>query len=141
MNKTSKIAKSTFSNEWTNPSGGTTFYYDIVFTNGDSGSVGVQDKLSDNKIKVGKELNYEIINGKIKVNQMSNTPKTDYSSNKTYSKPKTSQEQMLGYAWSYAKDFIVAGKTMSDVEELNQVARYIYNQIGDMLNGNDEAPY
>ena len=43
---------------------------------------------------------------------------------------------MLGYAWSYAKDLIVAGKTMQDVEELNNVARYIYDQIGDMLSSN-----
>jgi hypothetical protein len=40
----------------------------------------------------------------------------------------------LGYAWSYAKDLIIAGKTLQDMEELNAVARYIYNEIGSMLN-------
>lgn len=131
--KVSKISQSVFSNEWTNPSGGTTYYFDIVFANGDSGSIGVTDKFSD-KVKVGTELNYQIINGKIKVNQMSNTPKTDYP--KTYSKGRNSQEQYLGFTWGYAKDLIIAGKTMEDVEELNKVARYIYDQIGDMLNSN-----
>jgi hypothetical protein len=131
--KVSKISQSTFSNEWTNPSGGNTYYFDIVFANGDKGSIGVTDKFSD-KIKVGTELNYQIINNKIKVSQMPNTPKTDYP--KTYSKGKNSQDQFLGYAWSYAKDLIIAGKGMNDVEELNQVARYIYDQIGEMLNDN-----
>jgi len=133
--KVSKISQSAFSNEWTNPSGGTTYYYDIVFANGDSGSIGVTDKFSE-KVKVGVELSYQIINGKIKVSQMSNTPKPDYSNNKNYSKPKNSQEQFLGYAWSYAKDLIIAGKTMNDVDELNKVARYIYEQIGEMLKDN-----
>jgi hypothetical protein len=131
--KVSKISQSTFSNEWTNPSGGNTYYFDIVFANGDKGSIGVTDKFSD-KIKVGTELNYQIINNKIKVNQMSQPPKTEYT--KTYSKSRNSQEQFLGYAFSYAKDLIIAGKGMNDVEELNQVARYIYHQIGEMLNDN-----
>jgi hypothetical protein len=131
--KVSKISQSTFSNEWTNPSGGNTYYFDIVFANGDKGSIGVTDKFSD-KIKVGTELNYQIINNKIKVNQMSQPPKTEYT--KTYSKSRNSQEQFLGYAFSYAKDLIIAGKGMNDVEELNQVARYIYDQIGEMLNDN-----
>ena len=68
---------------------------------------------------------------------MSNTtPQKSYPSGRNYSKSKNPQEQMLGYAWSYAKDLIVAGKTMQDVEELNNVARYIYDQIGDMLSSN-----
>lgn len=133
--KISKISQSTFSNEWTNPSGGTTFYFDIIFENGDSGSIGVTDKFSE-KVKVGVELNYQIINGKIKVNQMSNTPAPNYANNKSYSKPKNSQEQYLGFTWGYAKDLIIAGKTMNDVDELNKVARYIYEQIGQMLKEN-----
>lgn len=132
---TSKISSSVFSNEWTNPSGGTTYYYDITFENGDSGSIGVTD-INSEKVRVGTELTYTIINGKIKVQQMPNTPTPKYTGNRNYSKGKNSQEQFLGYAWSYAKDLIIAGKTMQDVDELNKVARYIYNEIGDMLNSN-----
>jgi hypothetical protein len=44
------------------------------------------------------------------------------------------QEAFLGFSWSYAKDLIIAGKTSKDLEELNEVARYIYNEIGKMLN-------
>jgi len=132
--KVSKIVKSTFSNEWTNPSGGTTYYYDVIFENGDTGSIGVTDKQSE-KIKVGTELSYTIMNGKIKVSQMPNIPenKPTYNGQTSYKKGKSTQDQFLGYAWSYAKDLVVAGKGMKDVEELNQVARYIYDQIGSML--------
>lgn len=130
--KTSKVVKSTFSNEWTNPSGGTTYYYDIELENGDKGSIGVTDKNSD-KVKVRTELTYTIINGKIKAQTMSNTPSHNPSGNKSYGNRKNSKEQYLGFTWGYAKDLIIAGKTMEDVEELNKVARYIYEQIGNML--------
>jgi hypothetical protein len=51
-----------------------------------------------------------------------------------------SQEEFLGYAWSYAKDLIVAGKKAKDLEELNKMATYIYERIGVMLNGESQAP-
>lgn len=134
--QTSKIRQSSFSNEWTNPSGGITYYFDLEFENGDKGSIGVTDKNSS-KVIIGNNLTYTIINNKIKVSQMSNsTPQKNISMHRNYSKSKNPQEQYLGFTWGYAKDLIIAGKTMEDVEELNKVARYIYDQIGDMLNSN-----
>ena len=137
--KVSKITTSKFSNQWTNPSGGTTYYFDIVFENGDAGSIGTTDMNSE-KIKVGTEVTYTMINNKIKVTPMSNQTKPTTATQSNYSSYNKSKgnyhQQFLGYAWSYAKDFVVAGKTMQDVEELNQVARYIYDQIGDMMNDN-----
>lgn len=133
--KISKIKKSQFSNEWTNPSGGTTYYFDVVMENGESGSIGTTD-MNSNKVIVGAELNYSIVNNKIKVSPMPNsTPKSNYNSQSSAGyKKHPKQESFLGYSWSYAKDIIVAGKGMKDVEELNEVAKYIYNQIGEMLN-------
>ena len=110
-------------------------YFDIIFENGETGSIGTTDMNSD-KIKVGSEVSYTIVNNKIKITPMSIPTKQVASSNKynNYSKTKgNSHQQFLGYAWSYAKDFVIAGKTMNDVEELNQVARYIYEQIGEMI--------
>ena len=96
--------------------------------------------MNSEKIQVGTQVTYTMINNKIKVTPMSNQtkPTTSTQSNySSYNKSKgNSHQQFLGYAWSYAKDFVVAGKTMQDVEELNQVARYIYDQIGDMMNDN-----
>ena len=139
---TSKITKSNFSNEWTNPSGGITYYFDLVFENGMTGSIGVQDKNSD-KIKVGNDLTFSIVNNKIKVAQMSNNsfkpqaPST--STRKTYTNSRNSKEQYLGFTWGYAKDLIIAGKSMKDVEELKKVANFIYNEIGEMLeNSNNQ---
>lgn len=144
--KVSTVTKSTFSNEWTNPSGGTTYYYDLELQNGDKGSIGVTDNNSD-KVKVGHELNYTIHNGKIKAVSMSNNGSGGGSQKKNsgskggglntrYGKP--SHESFLGYTWGYAKDLIIAGKSMEDVEEMNKVARYIYAEIGKMLENPDE---
>jgi hypothetical protein len=38
-------------------------------------------------------------------------------------------EEFLGYAWSYAKDLIVAGKKAKDFNELKTLARAIYSEI------------
>ena len=127
--KKSKITKSVFSNEWTNPGGGTTYYYDIEFENGDKGAVGVSTKDSD-RVLVGQNVMYKMNGNKIKITEVI---REFTSSKKTYGK-KLSHDSFLGYSWSYAKDMVVAGKTMEDVEELNNMARYIYNEIGKMLN-------
>jgi len=127
--KKSKIVKSSFSNEWTNPSGGTTYYYDIEFENKDYGAVGVTTKDSD-RVLVGQQVTYTINGNKIKIVAVDNEPKKPTYAKKGY---KTSQESMLGYAWSYAKDLHIAGKSMQDIEELNKMARYIYEEIGKML--------
>lgn len=134
--KKAKIQQAIFSNEWVNAVGKTNYYFDIVLDNGESGSVGVADKDSP-KIKVGSEITYTLNGKKIKIITSSGThQQSKTNSNKSGGGSKNSkQEQFLGYAWSYAKDLIIAGKTMKDVEELNEVSRYIYDEIGKMLNG------
>jgi hypothetical protein len=132
MNKTSTIKSSTFSNEWKNPSGGSTFYYDIVLENGEKGSTGVAQKDSP-KIQVGTEITYALNGLKLKI---LNVESTSASTSVVY-KPKSkgsSQEQYAGYAWSYAKDLLIAGKTSQDMDELKAMAEYIYNNIGKMIN-------
>ena len=139
MEKQSIIKSSSFSNEWTNPSGGTTYYYDVVLENGDRGSIGVTEKSSP-KVKVKSNITYTISNNKIKVTMINDNASTQSNTRqpvKQYNR-NSKQESFLGYSWSYAKDFVVAGKTMKDVEELNKVARYIYEEIGKMLNENKE---
>ena len=145
--KTSKVVKCLFSNEWKNPSGSWTYYHDVTLENGDTGSIGAMEKYPK-KFTEGAVIDYEIQNGKIKIMQNQNE-----SGNSSYKKTQTGnsannyskkgdyqnnrgnkQEQFLGYAWSYAKDLIVAGKTSEDLAELNKCARYIYEEIGRMLN-------
>ena len=134
MNKTSIIKASTFSNEWKNPSGGSTYYYDIVLENGDKGSTGVAQKDSP-KIQVGTEITYTLNGLKLKILNVESLSSSSSASNGFKPKPKPSaQDQFLGYSWSYAKDLLIAGKTSNDMEELKAMAEFIYNNIGKMLN-------
>ena len=64
VEKKGRIIKSVFSNEWTNPSGGTTYYYDIEFDNKDKGAVGSTTKDSD-RVMVGQNVLYQINGTKI----------------------------------------------------------------------------
>ena len=134
--KTSIIKKSTFTSEWVNSGGSLTYWYDLELENGEIGSVGVVQKDSP-KILVGAEITYYKENAKkikiVKHHSSTTSIGTSSSTAKTYKKAAT-QDAYLGYAWSYAKDLIIAGKTIKDMEELNSVARYIYNEIGSMLN-------
>jgi hypothetical protein len=133
MNKTSIIKASTFSNEWKNPSGGSTYYYDIVLENGDKGSTGVAQKDSP-KIQVGTEITYTLNGLKLKILNVESSSSSSASNGfKPKSKP-SAQDQFLGYSWSYAKDLLIAGKTSNDMEELKAMADFIYNNIGKMLN-------
>ena len=129
--KQSKITKSVFSNEWTNPSGGTTYYYDISFENGDTGACGVSEK-SSSRVTVGSKVNYQINGTKIKI--LSVEKSFEKKPRSSYKKSRISKDSMLGYSWSYAKDLQIAGRTMEDMEELNAMATYIYDRIGEMLN-------
>ena len=135
--KTSKVVKCIFSNEWKNPSGSLTYYHDVTLENGDTGSIGAMEKYPK-KFTEGATIDYNIENGKIKIVSVNENPKENYqkkSSGNNFTQNRgTKQEQFLGYAWSYAKDLIVAGKTSEDLDELNKCARYIYDEIGKMLN-------
>lgn len=130
--KTSTIKSSTYSNEWKNPSGGSTFYYDLVLENGEKGSTGVTQKDSP-KIQVGTEITYTLNGLKLKILNVESSPSSASNGYKAKTKS-SSQDQYAGYAWSYAKDLLIAGKTSSDMDELKAMAEFIYNNIGKMIN-------
>jgi hypothetical protein len=138
--KNSKIVHSQFSTEWKSPNGSSIYYHTLVMDNGDKGSCGTKEK-SPPKLWAGANVSYTIDNGKIKIltsdmdDSNSNTDFIGENASKSKSKtPKHSQqESFLGYAWSYAKDMVIAGKTMDDVEELQKIAKFIYDEIGTML--------
>jgi hypothetical protein len=134
-NKISKIVKSTFTTEWKAPNGAVLYYHELIMDNGDKGTCGIKEK-SPPRIWSGANVTYSIDDkNKIKIisSDMDNQPQQT-TTGKTFNKHNTSkQDTFIGYAWSYAKDLIIAGKTMEDVEELNKVARFIYDEIGKML--------
>lgn len=59
MEKTAKITRTVFKNEWNNPKGGQIFYHDIELDNGDKGQIGSKDKEPE-KLNPGKEITYTI---------------------------------------------------------------------------------
>ena len=143
--KTGTILRANLTGEWINPAGKTVYYHELTIDNGDVGSIGVMERYP-NKISTGTIIQYTIdAKKKIKIVNEQNNP-LNMSSNpynkptqatqgpkKTYNNSAKSSVDFLGYSWSYAKDLIVAGKTMEDVEELNKMARYIHDQICSML--------
>ena len=163
--KQSKIVFVKFTNSWLNPkTNQSIFYHEVQLENGDVGTCGTITQLPP-KLSVGSVVQYEMDGSKMKIHTstgvQSELPMSGYASPKPanggynkakkYSKPYNSgvaksggrsfsQEEFLGYAWSYAKDLIVAGKKAKDLEELNKMATYIYERIGVMLNGESQAP-
>jgi hypothetical protein len=145
-----KVASCVFDKEWLNPvSKKIIYYHDVITDMGDILSIGAMEKNSA-RIKKGAMIEYILDQaGKTKIISSSSDAKkiaeqavaekqsrgerASVSMNRT-----KGQETYLGFAWSYAKDLIIAGKTMNDVEELNKVARYIYEQMGKMLNQEQE---
>ena len=126
---TSKIKECRFTGDWQNPSGGITYYHELTLENGDIGSIGASDK-NPSKLSVGATITYKKDGSKIKyISSETNAPiKKKYTGGR-----KKAPEEFLGYAWSYAKDLHIAGKTMNDIEELNKMANYIYQKVKDML--------
>lgn len=129
--KTAKILKCTFSKEWLNPKKQLVYYHLLQLDNGDVGSIGVMEKNPD-KIKEGTTITYTIDGEKIKLSTESAFLAKKAKSGGgggAFRKREMSDEEFLGYAWSYAKDLIVAGKKMKDFKELKDLARAIYGEI------------
>lgn len=133
------VTKCEFTSEWINPlSKKIIYYHDVYLDSGLTGSCGTMEKNSA-RIKKGAFIEFTIDEkSKIKLIASSNdktpmTPTEKKSAGIASGKRVSGQETFLGYAWSYAKDLIIAGKTMDDVDELNKVARFIYDEIGKML--------
>lgn len=59
MEKTAKITRTVFKNEWANPKGGTVYYHEIELDNGDKGQIGTKEK-EPAKLNPGQTLTYTI---------------------------------------------------------------------------------
>jgi len=139
--KKEKVVNCKFIDKWLNKiSKKYVYYHEVITDEGAILSIGTMDKNSD-RIKVGATIEYMFDDkGKVKLVSSSNDA-SKIAENVVKSKENAGsefyrvkgQEAFLGYAWSYAKDLIIAGKTMKDVDELNNVARFIYDEMGKML--------
>jgi hypothetical protein len=140
--KKAKILICKFSTEWLNPiTKKIIYYHSLILDNGDVGTIGKMENLPK-EISIDSIIEYTISeDGKIKIISSSNDSKendksvSNNDSSKSFKQKNRikGQEAFLGYAWSYAKDLIIAGKTSKDLKELDKVAEHIYNKIGEML--------
>jgi len=127
--KTGTIVKCTFTKEWKNPKGAIVYYHLLIMDNGDVGNVGTMEK-NPAKIKEGTKITYEIKDDKIKlITDSGYTAPSKGKGGGAFRSREKNNEEYLGYAWSYAKDLIIAGKKMKDFKELKDLARAIYGEI------------
>jgi hypothetical protein len=158
MNKKATINKCEFTGEFQHPSGNTYYYHELTLDNGEVGTCGKVEKYPF-ELTTGNYIEYTIdAKKKIKVvgvasreqdkrhsntgGNVNNTNKKGFLPYDEYVKVKQQQngkkpEEFLGYAWSYAKDLVVAGKKMKDVKECTEIAQYIYAEIKNMLKGSE----
>lgn len=129
--KISKVTKCLFTNEWVNPAQKIVYYHQITLENGDVGTIGTMEKYSK-KIIEGAIIEYTLNNGKIKLEEPMDKPVKPFQ-NYNAKSSSSKHESFLGYAWSYAKDLVIAGKTADDYEEVKKIAQLIYFEIGEML--------
>lgn len=161
--KIATIEKCVLTGEWVNPEGGVVYYHQLTLSNGDIGNIGVMGQQYPEKISEGTTISYTIdprnkiklltgavtsetkkpvMNKKQKSNadlfNQASAPQSNYTkkSGNGYAK---APADYLGFTWGYAKDLIVAGKTMADLEEMNKIARYIYEQVKDMLKDGEKG--
>ena len=143
-----KIVSSAFETEWLNPlSKKIIYYHDVITDSGHILTIGTMEKNS-NRIKKGVVIEYtvdekaktKLLSSSVDATKIAEQAVLDKQSREEKEQVKTEktrikgQEAFLGYTWSYAKDLLIAGKTMQDMEELNKMARYMYEEIGKMIN-------
>lgn len=119
MEKTAKIVKSEFRNEWANPKGGVIYFHSLEMDNGDIGQIGTKDRNTD-KISVGSELTYTIENGRIKAVSKPFVKGGGF-------KAEPFEHKAAGYAMAYAKDLVVSGNV--EIAQLIGTADKIYNWL------------
>lgn len=122
MEKTAKITRTTFVNEWSGPSG-KVYYHEIELSNGDKGQIGSKEKMPA-KLNPGSELTYTIEEtahgSKIKPVQ---SDKPQFGK-KQQIDPRA---QFIGFSGAYAKDLVVAGKL--DIKDMNGAAESIFKNM------------
>ncbi len=123
MEKTAKITRTTFKNEWKGTNG-SVFYHDIELDNGDKGSVGAKSA-NPEKLNPGQSLTYTMEGTKIKAVA---TPSSGGGAwpkgGKAAPEPRI---QMISFAMAYTKDLVVAGKV--DLKNLGEQFEILYAKM------------
>lgn len=127
MEKTAKITRTVFKNEWKGDKG-SVFYHEIELDNGDKGQIGTKEHLPA-KLNPGQELTYTIEaterGNKIKAVQPAGG---GFGGGRKGPDPKV---QIVGFAMAYTKDLVVADKIK--IGELPAIFEKIHKLMADKL--------
>ncbi len=120
MTKTAKITDCKFEKEWKTPQGATLYPHELTLDNGDKGKIYYKSQNPD-ELAAGAIITYEITD-KGKITLIKKTEMTNTNNFKAYNK-----FEPVGFAFSYAKDIIVAKINNKEnieniVEELVSIA-------------------
>jgi hypothetical protein len=145
MEKTSKVKSCEFTKEWVTPQNATLYIHKVVFENNEEGNYYHIRKMPT-EVAVGKELTYTM-NDKLKLTIVKQVePINESMTKKVY---QTKQSDIIGLAFSYAKDILVAaidaGLCTSKVgklsDDLIEIAVPIYDRMSKLKDDlNKEEP-
>jgi hypothetical protein len=128
MEKKAKIVRTTFKSTWAGPNGNV-YYHTVELDNGDKGEIGTKEQMPA-KLNPGQELTYtiETTDKGTKIKAVAPAPGGGFGGGRKGPEPKT---QIIGFAMSYTKDLIVAGKISMDQLAVN--FEKIYNLMASKL--------
>src|SRR3990167_7506415 len=110
--KTSKITASKYDKKWDSDNG-TVFFHKVTVENGDEFSIGSKEQ-DPAWLNVGETLDYEITKENPKYGKSAKRVQQGkpggYGGGKPGYQKEAFDEKAVGFAYSYAKDLIVAGK-------------------------------
>lgn len=118
MEKTAKITESKKRIPFNPPSGGTLYPFDIKLDNGDVGC-NYQKVENPSELTIGNTITYTI-NDKNKITIIKKTEMTNTNNFKAYNK-----FEPVGFAFSYAKDIIVA--KINNKENIEDIVEELVN--------------
>lgn len=127
MEKKAKITRTIFKNSWQG-SNGTVYYHEIELDNGDKGQIGTKEQMPA-KLNPGQELTYTIehTDKGNKIKAVAPAQGGGFGGGFKSKAPADPRSQFIGFASSYAKDLVVAGKI--DLEKMNGAAESIFRNM------------
>lgn len=132
MEKSAKITRTVFKNEWKGPNGAV-YYHEVELDNGDKGQIGCKENMPS-KLNPGNELKYTIEQdprGGFKIKSVVEQKQAFSGGGRGGRQQVEPRIQMISFAMSYAKDLAVAGKI--DVDKIPNYFKSIYKTMTEAI--------
>jgi hypothetical protein len=125
MEKTAKIIRTVFKNEWKGTNG-TVYYHEIELDNGDKGQIGTKEQMPA-KLNPGQSLTYTIEQTDKGNRIKAAAPAGGGFGGGAKKATIDPRAQFIGFASAYSKDLVVAGKL--DLKDMNGAAESIFRNM------------